>query len=289
MNECWTGIPTWSVCPLRPSPVEAGSTAPGGGAELIPAAICRNPIFFVGYYPSLAVFAVVFGSVRLTLVWVTMAAAVYAALLPRRRAGSGLLCLAGDVSAITGAFTGNERTGEVTRFEGFKVDHLTKEYGPVEGTITDSGTGILGEHEAFGLRSPDVIVEAAFTNPLAVDWLYGFIIRSPRANWLDMVVFTDDSRWMHYTRKPNDADCTLWSNGALPDESVMWPDHVNELSLIAIEDEGWLLLIDKLISRLDLSNNQSTGAVSGIAGFFSDHAGPVVSYENFIVWVPGGS
>ena len=30
--------------------------------------------FFVGYYPSLALFAVVFGSVRLTLVWVTMAA-----------------------------------------------------------------------------------------------------------------------------------------------------------------------------------------------------------------------
>ena len=36
--------------------------------------------FFVGYYPSLALFAVVFGSVRLTLVWVTMAAAVYTAL-----------------------------------------------------------------------------------------------------------------------------------------------------------------------------------------------------------------
>ena len=36
--------------------------------------------FFVGYYPSLALFAVVFGSVRLTLVWVTMAAAVYAGL-----------------------------------------------------------------------------------------------------------------------------------------------------------------------------------------------------------------
>ena len=36
--------------------------------------------FFVGYYPSLAMFAVVFGSVRLTLGWVTMTAVVYAAL-----------------------------------------------------------------------------------------------------------------------------------------------------------------------------------------------------------------
>ena len=36
--------------------------------------------FFVGYYPVLAMFAVVFGSVRLTLVWVTMTAVGYAAL-----------------------------------------------------------------------------------------------------------------------------------------------------------------------------------------------------------------
>ena len=36
--------------------------------------------FLVGYYPFLALFAVVFGSVRLTLVWVTMTAVVYAAI-----------------------------------------------------------------------------------------------------------------------------------------------------------------------------------------------------------------
>ena len=36
--------------------------------------------FLVGYYPFLAMFAVVFGSVRLTLAWVTMTAVVYAAI-----------------------------------------------------------------------------------------------------------------------------------------------------------------------------------------------------------------
>ena len=36
--------------------------------------------FLVGYYPFLAMFAVVFGSVRLTLVWVTMTAVVYTAI-----------------------------------------------------------------------------------------------------------------------------------------------------------------------------------------------------------------
>ena len=47
--------------------------------------------FFVGYYPSLAMFAVVFGSVGLTLGWVTMTAVVYAALCLRGRTRVGLL------------------------------------------------------------------------------------------------------------------------------------------------------------------------------------------------------
>ena len=178
---------------------------------------------------------------------------------------------AGDVSLITGAFSGNERDGEVTRFEGYRVDHLTKEHGPVGGTITEPGTGTLGEHEAFGCR--------------LVVWS---IIRNPEFSWLDMVVLRDESRWMHYTRKPNDSDYTLRSYGALPDESVMWPDRVNRLSLVAIEDVGWLLLNDELLSKLDLSSNQSKRGVSGIAGFSNNHAGPVVSYEDFIVRVPGG-
>ena len=56
--------------------------------------------FFVGYYPSLAMFVVVFGSVRLTLVWVTMTAVVYTALClavepPTRRVTANCLPLLG--------------------------------------------------------------------------------------------------------------------------------------------------------------------------------------------------
>ena len=47
--------------------------------------------FFVGYYPSLAMFAVVFGSVRLALAWVTLTAVVYAALCLAVRARVGRL------------------------------------------------------------------------------------------------------------------------------------------------------------------------------------------------------
>ena len=60
------------ACAERPGPGDAQRRRCGAPGFESP--------FFVGYYPSLALFAVVFGSVRLTLVWATMAAAVYAAL-----------------------------------------------------------------------------------------------------------------------------------------------------------------------------------------------------------------
>ena len=63
----------------------------------------------------------------------------------------------------------------------------------------------------------------------------------------------------------------------------------NKLSLIVIEDVGWLLLNDELISRLDLSNYQIARGVAEMAGYFNDHEGSIVSYEDFTVGVPGGS
>ena len=52
--------------------------------------------FFVGYYPSLAMFAVVFGSVGLTLGWVTMTAVVYAALCLAVEPGLDMIGVGGE-------------------------------------------------------------------------------------------------------------------------------------------------------------------------------------------------
>ena len=42
---------------------------------------------------------------------------------------------AGDVAVITGAFTGNEVAGAVTRFENFRGHRLNRRYGPADGKL----------------------------------------------------------------------------------------------------------------------------------------------------------
>ena len=127
-------------------------------------------------------------------------------------------------------------------------------------------------------------MEAEFVNPLAVDWFYGFSLRNPGFNRLDLIILADDSGWVHYTRKAADHDYTLVSSDTVT-ERHLWPGRRNKLSLVALEDEGWLLLNGEFIARLDLSGNQDAGRVAAIAGFFNDRGGSV-EFEDFTVWVP---
>ena len=190
----------------------------------------------------------------------------------------------GDVALMTGAFTGGEVAGEVTRYQGFRVEELTRAYGPIGGVLHDDGTESLTDHTAFGLSTRDLIVEAEFVNPLVVDWFYGFSLRNPGCNRLDLVFLADDSGWVHYTRKAADQDYTLVSSDTVTERHLR-PDRRNKLSLVALGDEGWLLLNGEFIARLDLSGNQDAGWVAAIAGFFNDRGGSV-EFEDFTVWVP---
>ena len=54
---------------------------------------------------------------------------------------------AGDVAVITGAYTGNEIAGAVTRYEGFKGYELKKRYGPAQGTL-ENEPGRLATHNS---------------------------------------------------------------------------------------------------------------------------------------------
>ena len=82
-----------------------------------------------------------------------------------------------DVAVITGAFTGNEVDGKVTRFEDFAGAPLAKRYGPADGKL-EKEPGFIAEHGS-GVRTRDLVAEAEFINPQGTDWDYGFIIRNP--------------------------------------------------------------------------------------------------------------
>ena len=186
---------------------------------------------------------------------------------------------AGDIAIITGAFTGNEVAGAVTRYEDFLVGPMQKNYGPTNGEL-EYEAGLISEHSS-GVWTSDLVTEATFTSPSGRDWDYGFVIRSPEYNRLEVIGVTGSNWWFHETRGVRDDEYTEVSEGRLtPGLSLE-----NHLMLFAIEDWGMFFVNGQLVSRLDLSHNMDYGSVSAAGGFYNDHTGEP-SFEDFNVWTP---
>ena len=189
---------------------------------------------------------------------------------------------AGDVAVITGAFTGNEIAGAVTRFENFRGDRLSKRYGPAGGRL-EKEPGLVAVHDS-GVRTRDLVTEAEFVNPLGDDWDYGFVIRSPVFNRLEVIGFTDEAWWFHKTRDVDDDEYTEVANGYLSLAGINLLSR-NHLLIVALGDAGWFFVNDRLVAKLDLSQNQDSGGVSAMGDIFQSHQGSP-SFENFNVWAP---
>ena len=185
---------------------------------------------------------------------------------------------AGDVAVITGAFTGNETAGAVTRYEEFAVGPLTKDYGPASGKL-EKETGKVSIHSSRVWTS-DLITEATFTSPSGRSWDYGFIIRNPAFNQLEVIGVDGSGRWFHQTRNAGDDDYTEVADGRL----TRGLHSSNHLILIALEELGFFFVNGQLIARLDFSHNLGYGDVSAMGGFYNNHTGEP-SFENFNVWM----
>ena len=187
---------------------------------------------------------------------------------------------AGDVAVITGAFTGDEVAGAVTRFEDFQVSSLRRGYGPASGRLQRE-PGRVATYDS-GVWARDLVAEAEFDNPRGTDWDYGFIIRSPEYNRLEVVGITGDQRWFHKTRDAGDDEYTDVADGRVP--ATVFQSR-NYLVLVALKDVGLFYVNGQLITRLDLSHNVDFGTVSAMGGFFNDRTGEP-EFENFNVWTP---
>ena len=189
---------------------------------------------------------------------------------------------AGDVAVITGAFAGNEVAGAVTRFENFRGDGLSRRYGPADGKLEKEPASIATH--GSGVRTRDLVVEADFVNPQGSDWDYGFIIRNPEVNRLEVIGLTDKASWFHYALDVGDDEYTKVGDDYLSDAGVSLLSR-NHLLIIAIEESGWLLVNDRLVAKLDLGHNQTSGGISAMGDFFRNHLGSP-SFEDFNVWAP---
>ena len=127
-------------------------------------------------------------------------------------------------------------------------------------------------------------LEAEFVNPQGNDWYYGFVIRNPEFNRLEVIGLTDDAWWFHQTRDVGDDEYTGVADGYLSDAGISLLSR-NRLLVIAFEESGWFFVNDRLVAKLDLGRNQTSGGISTMGGFFNSHTGEP-SFENFNVWAP---
>ncbi len=187
----------------------------------------------------------------------------------------------GDVAVMTGAYEGDEVAGASTLYEDFQGYSLERRYGPSDGTIVDDESGNISAQQS-GVWTRDVVVEAEFVNPSDGQWDYGFLIRQPEYNRLEVINFANNGWWSHQTRDVRDSEYTEVASGPLAN-SLATPSRRNHMLLIAIRDAGWLFINDQLVSKLDLAHNQAEGYVSAAANFWLGHRSEV-DLHNFTVW-----
>ena len=187
---------------------------------------------------------------------------------------------AGDVAVITGAFSGNEVADAVTWFKNFRGDGLTKRYSRYYGKL-EKKPGFVAQHHSR-VTTRDLVAEAEFINPQGSDWDYGFIIRNPVFNRLEVIGLTDERRWFHKTRDIGDDEYDEVADGYISTANFRSRNH---LLLLAFGESGWFFVNDRLIAKLDLSHNLDEGRVSAMGDLYRDHNGSP-GFEDFTVWAP---
>ena len=146
---------------------------------------------------------------------------------------------AGDVAAVTGVYKDDEQSGAVTRYEGFQGRELTKQYGPARGQLQNRLDGV--STHVSGVWTRDLVTEAEFTNPLGSNWDYGFIIRSPVPNRLDLIGINGSGQWFHFARDVGDDRYTDAAKGWLYSTGIDWRSRRNHLLLLGLW-RLWLVL-----------------------------------------------
>ena len=189
----------------------------------------------------------------------------------------------GDVAVITGAYTGDEMVGAVTRYEEFRGYEMKKRYGPAAGVL-EKEPGSVGWHGSR-VSTRDLVVEAEFINPPGQNWDYGFAVRNPQFNRTEVIGVTDNEWWFHKTRNVSDDAYTDIASGYLRDSGLRLVSGQNYLLLIAVEECGWFFINDRLVAKLALDHNQDAGNVGASGDFFRDSQGKP-EFMNFNVWAP---
>ena len=140
--------------------------------------------------------------------------------------------------------------------------------GPVNGGLKHSVTFATVSSFDTGVSAKNFKVETVFVNPFSASarvWNHGFIFRNVNAE-SQLLIITGDGYWKHYAR--TELGDRLLDSGI--HQGSPGAQEINKVTLIALDDLGYLFVNDIASGILDLSGAPSEGEISLVQGMFDD-------------------
>lgn len=192
---------------------------------------------------------------------------------------------AGDVALSTGFYTVDEQEGAVTTYQDFTLWPINVMSGPLTGEMTHVDDGLV-KAVSSDIDQQNFIVTAVFQNPYVANttgWDYGFTFRRTDSGEQMWLVVDSAAAWNLVDRRAGDD--TFLSEGTLSDFDTQ-ADGMNQITLIAVDEHGYLLVNDTFVSALNLSSRVEAGNISAITAFFTgnEQEGSATGYADFTVW-----
>ena len=156
------------------------------------------------------------------------------------------------------------------RFEGFAVRPLEFAFGPRGGEIAHEDDGLIDEFKSLTSMS-DGVIEATFSNPYPTregSWSAGFLFRNAELGNFHVVVIRSNGKWYHRLRT-GDADSTQYLAEDHSEHISTSADGNNRVRIVAIGDDGWLLINGEFVANLDLSGGSKSGEVTAVGLYFT--------------------
>ena len=191
---------------------------------------------------------------------------------------------AGDVSVISGYFTGHTFPGRSTKFRGFRVS--APEFIDSEsGELVHEDDGKIRRSSMFA-DVKDFIAEATFVNPYSLgvgSWSHGIGFRNPGQNQFQAVTIRSNGTWRHYVRAGSSSPIHEESGRAYLN---LASGSRNKIALWAIGNVGLLYVNDKFIAELNIRVGANEGDVWVGTGFYKgdEIPGHSTRFEDFQVW-----
>jgi serine/threonine protein kinase len=189
----------------------------------------------------------------------------------------------GNVELAVGLYAGNELDGKSTSYSNFNLWQTNLI--PESGSLVHNQDTFIEEY-ASETKYTNFIVTSTFMNPYGTStgtFDYGFMFRNLGGNDQFRLPIAESKGW-ELAFHTGETEGVMVNSGTVSNLAV-GVGQSNNVTLVALEEKGWLLCNDSLVSELDLSSSLAEGTVSVASGLYTGNEIPGYStdFSNFVV------